>query len=770
MRRRYLRQYYDGSRVIFFNEPKEPDTGSKPMRDVVFLYPNTSQEKTLWPYAFGYERSNPVEAPKNAMITDRFIIYFAVGGHAYFNDTSIGAGDVFMYYPGTPHRFYNNAKKPIEFYWVELSGSELMSYLDSIGLSPDKMIYPRSLRDTILKCFRSAIYEPSEGADIEMYYMALFNIIMSYCKSMNVSAQKPAPSLQEQYVLDAMHILFEKQYMMSVEAVAKHIGISRKYLSRLFKSQKGETLQQYIINHKMETAGKMIRSGLYSYKQIAENLGYYDYAAFSRNFNLYFGITPSEYDRIQKENKRHFDIKKIRETDKGEGETMKTNNNYAAELPVFDTYDVLVVGGGPSGICAAVSAARCGARVAVIERYGTLGGNMTLGNVGPFMGRVGPGTISREINRIANTKMPLGRIAQDIEGLEIELVEWVSAAGVKILLQCAVGDVLMEGNVICGVIASTPTGFQIFKAKIIIDATGNGLVALKAGVPMKVGREEDGLTQPVSLMFTLSNVDDTKLLANGDETYDTTTRNKEFIAKTFAASYSGMLPASAPLVRLYRSCRGNECIVNATHVNYIDGTNLNDIEKAELELREQIPWIIHYLRSNVPGFENCRLARSSMTLGVRESYRIVGEYTLTEEDLREGKRFPDVVVHGADFYFDVHGIRNGGQQCYEQAKPYDIPYRCLLPQKVENLLVVGRCISGTHLAHSSYRVMNIVMAIGQAGGVAAAAATAAGVTPRELPYQTVQEWLTKMGVDLWCDDTVLEYGKVKTAPKAYDPK
>jgi hypothetical protein len=271
-------------------------------------------------------------------------------------------------------------------------------------------------------------------------------------------------------------------------------------------------------------------------------------------------------------------------------------------------------------------------------------------------------------------------------------------------------------------------------------------------------------------MFTLSNVDDTKLLANGDETYDTTTRNKEFIAKTFAASYSGMLPASAPLVRLYRSCRGNECIVNATHVNYIDGTNLNDIEKAELELREQIPWIIHYLRSNVPGFENCRLARSSMTLGVRESYRIVGEYTLTEEDLREGKRFPDVVVHGADFYFDVHGIRNGGQQCYEQAKPYDIPYRCLLPQKVENLLVVGRCISGTHLAHSSYRVMNIVMAIGQAGGVAAAAATAAGVTPRELPYQTVQEWLTKMGVDLWCDDTVLEYGKVKTAPKAYDPK
>ena len=191
-----------------------------------------------------------------------------------------------MFYPGTPHRFYNNAKKPIEYYWVELSGSELMSYLDSIGLSPDKMIYPRSLRDTILKCFRSAIYEPSEGADIEMYYMALFNIIMSYCKSMNVSAQKPAPSLQEQYVLDAMHILFEKQYMMSVEAVAKHIGISRKY-QPTFQKSKGETLQQYIINHKMETAGNDPQRSVFV-KQIAENLGYYDYAAFSQFQSLFW--------------------------------------------------------------------------------------------------------------------------------------------------------------------------------------------------------------------------------------------------------------------------------------------------------------------------------------------------------------------------------------------------------------------------------------------------------------------------------------------------
>lgn len=769
MRQRYMRQYYDGSSALFFNEPKTPDTGDAPIIDTVFLYPDNKEERTLWPYAFGYERTNPAETYEGRMYTDRFFIYFVLGGHAVFNSTGVGAGDVYIIYPGSSCDFYNDVKAPIEYYWIELSGSELIPYLDSIGFRSDKRVYPRAAAE-LLRYLKSAIYEPHEGADPGIFYNGILCLIMSYFKKLNLSPPQALPSPQEQYVLDAMHILFERQYMMTVEEVARHIGISRKYLSRLFQKLKGLTLQQYIINSKIETAGKMIRSGMYSYKQIAESMGYYDYAAFSRNFHQYFGITPSEYDKIQKENRLFAEKKPARETVERESEPMDIHNNYASELPVFDTYDVLVVGGGPSGIAAAVSAARCGAKVALLERYGTLGGNMTLGNVGPFMGRVGPGTIAREINRMANTKMPLGRIAQDIEELQSEICGWVAEAGVKILLQCAVGDVLTEGNIIRGVIASTPTGFQIFGGKVVIDATGNGLVAFKAGAPWKYGRDEDGLSQPVSLMFTLGSIDDSKLLIGDDETYDTATRNKEFISRTYAASYSGMLPSGAPLIRLYRTSRGNECIVNATHVNFIDGLNLNDIEKAEIELRAQIPWVIDYLRNNVPGFENCRLVRSSMTLGIRESRRIIGDYVLNEDDLRAGQRFPDAVVHGADFFFDVHGLRGGGQQSREQAKPYDIPYRCLLPQGVEGLLTVGRCISGTHLAHSSYRVMNIAMAIGQAGGAAAAAAAAAGVTPRELPYQTVQEWLAKMGVDLWCDDTALEYGRVKTAPRAYEPK
>ena len=770
MRQRYMRQYLDGSSAMFFNEPKSPDTGDSPIIDTVFLYPDSKDERALWPYAFGYERTNPSETYEGRMYTDRFFIYFVHSGRAVFNSTVVGEGDVYIIYPGCSCNFYNDTKTPVEYYWIELLGSELIPYLDSIGFSADKCVFPRAFVKPLLKYINTAIYEAHEGADPGVFYSGILSLIMSYFNKSNNSVQQNTPSPQEQYVLDAMHLLFERQYMMNVEEVAKHIGVSRKYLSRLFLSLKGQTLQQYIINNKTETAGKMIRSGKYSYKQIAETLGYSDYAAFSKNFIQYFGITPSEYDRIQKENRMFVENKPVNETLEKDDSIMDIHNNYAGELPVFGSYDVLVIGGGPSGIAAAVSAARCGAKVALLERYGALGGNMTLGNVGPFMGRVGPGTIAREINRMAKTKMPLGRVAQDIESLLIELTDWVSKAGVKILLQCAVGEVLMEGNTIRGVIASTPTGLQIFKGKVIIDATGNGLVAFKAGAPWKIGRDEDGLSQPVSLMFTLGNIDDSKLLVGDDETYDTATRNKDFIARTYAASYLGMLPPGVPLIRLYRTSRGNECVVNATHVNFIDALNLNDIEKAEIELRAQIPWVIDYLRNNVPGFENCRLIRSSVTLGIRESRRIIGDYILNEDDLRAGQRFPDVVVHGADFFFDVHGLRGGGQQSYEQAKPYDIPYRCLLPQKVENLLTVGRCISGTHLAHSSYRVMNIAMAIGQAGGVAAAAAAAASVTPRELPYQTVQEWLTKMGVDLWCDDSILANSRVKTAPRAYDPK
>lgn len=168
-----------------------------------------------------------------------------------------------------------------------------------------------------------------------------------------------------------------------------------------------------------------------------------------------------------------------------------------------------------------------------------------------------------------------------------------------------------------------------------------------------------------------------------------------------------------------------------------------------MDLREQISEIIEFLRLNVKGFESCYLKDSADTLGIRETRRIMGEYVLQENDLLGGHRFEDVIVHNAEFILDIHGMKSGGQDNESPVKPYDIPYRSLLPLKIENLLLVGRCISGTHVAHSSYRVMNIAMAIGQAGGVAAALSAKDGISPRNLEYTKIQKCLEDMGVKLF---------------------
>lgn len=422
---------------------------------------------------------------------------------------------------------------------------------------------------------------------------------------------------------------------------------------------------------------------------------------------------------------------------------------YNKQVLVYGSYDVLVVGGGPSGLCAAVAAAQCGAKVALIERYGTLGGNLTIGHVGPIMGRVAPGTLGAYVNHMAGTKLPINRVAPDLERLKTGLTEWVMGEGVNVLLQTAIADVIMEGQRIQGVIASTPTGLRAFLATAVVDATGDGLVAALSDAPFEMGREEDGLLQPVSLMFSIGGLEDNKIVPEGSSTFDSLTRSDPFKEMVVEASRTGLLPRPVSIVRLYRTYRPNECYVNATHKNFVDGTDLKQIAQAERELRAQIPWIIEYLRTNVHGCENAYLIHSSDTLGVRETRRVLGEYVLNEQDLQAGRKFEDVVVHNANFFFDVHGMKSGGQDSVEQVKCYDIPYGCLVPQKVEGLVLVGRCISGTHLAHSSYRVMNIVMAIGQAGGVAAALSVKENVLPRQLSCKAVQERLTEMGVDLF---------------------
>jgi hypothetical protein len=418
-------------------------------------------------------------------------------------------------------------------------------------------------------------------------------------------------------------------------------------------------------------------------------------------------------------------------------------------IPIFKDYDVVVVGGGPSGICAAVCSARCGTATALLERYGALGGNLTVGHVGPPMGSVSDGTIQEEVNKMIKGNPPKKRV-QDFEHAKTVLSNWVVNEGVDLILQSPVVDVVMENNVIKGVVIGTTSGMNAVMGQVVVDATGDGTVSYLAGANYEKGRKSDGLMQPVSLMFTVSGVDETKAITCVGLRHNPTIPVGRYLDICEKARQNGILPENVSIVRLYRSARKGERIVNATQENGIDATKISDVTKAEMNLRNQINKILEFLREQIPGFENVYVKDSASTLGVRETRRILGEYILKDADLENGIKFDDVVVHDANFPIDIHNPSGPGQAegLAARVMPYDIPYRCLVPLNVENLLTAGRCISGTHRAHASYRTINICMAIGQAAGIAAALSAKEGIYPRSLDHRRIQKVLINSGVKL----------------------
>ena len=428
---------------------------------------------------------------------------------------------------------------------------------------------------------------------------------------------------------------------------------------------------------------------------------------------------------------------------------------YTKELEVIASYDVTVVGSGPAGICAAVAAARQGRKVAIIERYGAVGGNLTVGTVGPLMGSVAKGTMRDELGgmlRVAHNNMNAtnGHV-HDMQNAKRLLLEFLMDAGVTLYIQTTVVDVIKDGAALTGLVVSRREGLGVIESKQFIDATGDGDVAAFCGAPWEMGRTKDGLTQPVTLMYLLTDVDDSRALCCYGEEDNVQFNGERFLDFTARCCEQGVLPKNCSSVRLYPTVNPGERLVNTTQCNYINPLCTEDLVKAEVVLRKQIDEITNFLRQYVPGYENCNVKFSADTMGVRESRRIMGGYVLSVEDLRAGRRFEDVIVHKANFTVDIHNPDGGGQAegLAEVVHPYDIPYRCLVPQNVENLLVTGRCISATHEAMASFRIMSVCMALGEASGIAAAIAAEQGVTPRELDVKLVQNALTAKGADLF---------------------
>lgn len=425
--------------------------------------------------------------------------------------------------------------------------------------------------------------------------------------------------------------------------------------------------------------------------------------------------------------------------------------SYNRSLPVESGWDVIVCGSGPAGICAAVSAARQGEKTLLLERYGVLGGNLTLGNVTTIMGDITSGGLSKEIDRLLSS--PDTATGIDRENAKLLLTKLVSDAGVQFRLQAPVTDVIQEGNAIRGLVVQSPEGPVCLQGKVYVDATGDGYVAAMAGAEVMYGRDGDGLVQPVSMMYTIDGIDPENTLTCCHEEHTTVMKNGvEYLQLCKDAEREGRLPKNVSIVRLYHTNLPGERLVNATQFNGCRTLNAEDIAQAETVLHQQLEQVNEFLRKEVPGFEHIRVRASADTLGVRESRRIRGLYELKAEDLLCGRHFDDAVVNGANFAIDIHNPSGGGQSetegCPHQAQPYDIPMRALQPQGLENLVLAGRCISGSHRAHASYRVMNIAMAIGQAAGCMASEAADRNCPVSELEPQAVRERLIRQGCTL----------------------
>ena len=425
---------------------------------------------------------------------------------------------------------------------------------------------------------------------------------------------------------------------------------------------------------------------------------------------------------------------------------MQTYHENVKELPIAGEYDVIVAGSGPAGTAAAVMAGRMGAKVLIIEWNNAIGGISTSGMMSHWTGSVTSPMYTEILQRSAdmNEGEQKGKIQQFInpENLKSVYFDMLKDANVDVLLYTFVCGVVMEGDQLTGVITESKSGRRVFRSKVVVDGTGDGDVAAFAGVEYHKGRESDGKMQPTTLMFKVAGVDMSRavLLGSFESTYQTEKGELQALAKEHIPYPAGHLLA-------YKSTLPGIVTCNMTNCTDIDGTKAEDLTRAEIVCRSQMPAIVKYLREFVPGFENCYIISAGSMMGVRETRHFKGVYTLNENDILTAKVFDDWVVRGAHFNFDVHNMTGSGldatgvQKHWTQPKGYTIPYGCLVPEKINGLLLSGRNISGTHIAHSNYRVMPICVGIGAAAGVAAATAIKKGVQVRDIKGEELQDRL-----------------------------
>jgi hypothetical protein len=436
--------------------------------------------------------------------------------------------------------------------------------------------------------------------------------------------------------------------------------------------------------------------------------------------------------------------------------------------PVIDSYDLIVAGGGPAGMCAAIAAGRKGLKVLLIERYGFLGGMAAIAMVGPFMptfageyqvikglfkeivdrmivrnGAIDPKYVKQGTGFAGYCIWPHAHVTPfDHEVYKSVVLEIVLQANVNLLLHTFISDCSVSGDKIDSIIVENKSGRQAYRAKFFVDGTGDGDLAFRSGVPYEKGRPEDGLMQPATLFFRVGNVDREALnfyIENNPEERHLKSLVNEALKK-------GEYITTRDGAYLFFRPRSGEVIFNTTRIHDVDGTNVFDLTKAEIELRKQVNIVMDFLKKYAPGFETSYLIDTGVQAGFRETRRIEGEYKMNKEDILSTRQFEDNIAQ-CSYMIDIHTPTGTDLQYVgiEEGRSYGIPYRCLVPKRIENLLVAGRCVSATHEAQSAIRVMPPCMCMGHAAGTAIALCLEGEILPRNIDVKSLQKDLEKQG-------------------------
>lgn len=434
-------------------------------------------------------------------------------------------------------------------------------------------------------------------------------------------------------------------------------------------------------------------------------------------------------------------------------------------LPVYGEFDVVVIGGGPAGLAASVSAARHGARTLLVERYGFLGGMGTAGGVTNFAGLYGRkngemqqvvhGVVDELLERIdalGGLNQPqdgmLGRIrvrSYDVSAYKCAADQWLLSAGVQLLFHAWAAAVVMDGPAIAALVVETKSGRQAIRAQRFIDCSGDADVAHFAGLPFELGDGQGSALFP-STMFRIGHVDAARALAAVGEFSAINTLMDDSELRT-PGRYQ--FPRKGAILRPNKNpaeWRANVTQIRNAAGLAMDATDARQLSEGELEGRRQITEYFRFLKNEVPGFEQSAIVDIAPQVGIRETRRVCGDYALTGEDILSSARFDDVIgINAWPMEMHVDGAISWGFPRDEQRAYNDLPWRMLTNSAVPNLLVAGRCASMTHEGQSAARASGGCFVMGQAAGTAAAMLTS-GQAFRDIPIADLQQQLSQDGV------------------------